>query len=67
MNIPEFVRQFSFEFEFEKPEYGLIRYKRDDLKIDIWQSGTLGVYRDGRQTFYKKLSMEDLKEKIANL
>lgn len=65
--LADFLRQFSFEVEFEKTGPGLIRYKRDDVRVDTWYSGTLGIYRDGKQTFYKNRSLEDLKEIIANL
>lgn len=66
-NIEEFVKQFSFEVEFYREKTSLIRFKRDDLRIDVWKSGTLGIYRDGKQSFFKNLSEEDIKEKIANL
>jgi hypothetical protein len=64
--IAEFVTQFSFKVEYEKPEFNLVRYKRDGLRIDVWRT-TLGIYEGGKQTFIKNLSVEDMKERIANL
>ena len=65
--MADFVRQFSFDLEFEKYQYNLKRYSRDDLRIDLWGSGTLGIYRDGKQEFHKNLSRAEMKERIANL
>jgi hypothetical protein len=64
--MADFVKQFSFELEYEKPEFNLVRYKRDGLRIDVWRA-TLGIYENGKQTFIKDLSVEDMKERIANL
>lgn len=65
--IHNFIRQFSFEVDFERPETKLVRYKRDDVRVDVWMSGTIGVYRNGAQKFYKHLPINDIKEVIANL
>jgi len=65
--ITDFIKQFSFSSDFEKPEFHLVRYKRDDLRIDVWRSGTLGIYENGKQRFIKGLSINDMKEEIANL
>jgi hypothetical protein len=67
LKAEEWLKQFSFEVEFYRRQTRLIRFKRDDIRIDVWASGTLGIYRNGKQSFFKNLSTEDIKEKIANL
>ena len=62
-----FAKQFAFEIEFERPAYRLVRFKRDHIRLDVWMSGTVGVYENGNQRFVKGLSWEDIKEFIVNL
>lgn len=63
----EFVKQFSFSIEFERPQTRMIRYRRDGIRIDVWESGTLGIYKNGKQSFFKNLTDRKMKEIISEL
>lgn len=58
--------QFSLEVEFERPQYHLVRFKRDDVRIDVWRSGTVGIYKDGKQRFLRDVKPDDIAEIFAN-
>lgn len=58
--------QFSFEVEFERPLTKMVRFKRDYTRIDVWQSGTVGIYENKEQRYIRNVPPEDLAEIFAN-
>lgn len=64
--VTELASQFSLEVDFERPDTKLVRFKRDSVRIDVWQSGTVGIYEHGNQKFLKHVSRENLVELFAN-
>lgn len=61
------AKAVGFEIEFEKTPQRLIRFKRDHIRLDVWMSGTVGVYEDGNQRFVRNLSLNQIEEFIVNL
>jgi len=61
------AKAVGFEIEFERAPQRLIRFHRDHTRLDVWMSGTVGVYEDGNQRFVKGLSLGEIVEFIVNL
>jgi len=60
--------QFSLSVVFERPQLNLVRFIRDDVTIDVWRSGTVGIYRFDKdeKRYIKNVKDDDLAEIFAN-
>lgn len=69
--IPELkefaIKHLGFEVQFEKPEFNLVRFVRDDIRVDVWLSGTVGIYKNKEQKHIRNQSFADTKEILVNL
>lgn len=68
-NIINLAKEFSFEVLFRKPENCLIRFHRDNVKIDLWHSKmTVAIYiaEHTRDKYLYEVSKDDLVEIFAN-
>jgi len=55
LEVKKLAEQLGYQILFEKPENKLIRFRRNDKKIDVWFSTmTIGIYHEGKEAVYKR-------------
>lgn len=67
LTIIQLAKKFSFSTVFQKPDNKLLRFKRDDVMVDVWYSTmTVGFYHNGTARYVKNVDYNDLPEVFSN-